>query len=101
MSAAMNRADTSLQSLGSAPGDLSLGSLAGGGFLPTPAGRRLASGSTVASSAPLATPSPPNAAQFTRRRLEEATPRRGGIDDSIDDDGGGDGERPKGYEIAG
>ncbi|EKM56179.1 uncharacterized protein PHACADRAFT_122431 [Phanerochaete carnosa HHB-10118-sp] len=81
MSAAMNRADTSLQSIGSQP-DLSLGSLASG-FL-TPA-RRAVSGSTAASSAPIATPSPPNAAQFTRRRLEEPTPRRRGLDDSIDE----------------
>ncbi|GJE88186.1 anucleate primary sterigmata protein B [Phanerochaete sordida] len=80
----MNRADTSLQSIGS-QGDLSLGSFASE-FL-TPA-RRAASGSTATSSVPVATPSPPNAAQFTRRRLDDPTPRRRGLDDSLEDNDG-------------
>lgn len=85
MSAALNRADTSLQSIGSHP-DLSLGSFASG--FSTPArNARVASGSTAASSAPLATPSPPTAAQFARRRFEDPTPRRRGLDDADETDG--------------
>lgn len=71
--------------------DLSLPSFASGFSTP---GRNLrhASGSTIASSAPLPTPSPPTAAQFTRRRLEEPTPvalgrRKSGLDDLDDNDG--------------
>ncbi|PSR73176.1 hypothetical protein PHLCEN_2v10953 [Hermanssonia centrifuga] len=88
MSAAMNRADTSIQSIGSQP-DLSLGSFASG--FSTPARNiRQPSGSTAASSAALATPSPPNAAQFSRRRLEEPTPlgKRRGLDEFDDNEGG-------------
>jgi hypothetical protein len=86
MSAAMNRADTSIQSIGSQIGDLSLASFASG--FSTPArNTRAASGSTAASSAPLATPSPPTAAQFTRRRLEDPTPKRRGLDEIDDTDG--------------
>lgn len=85
MSTAMSRADTSIQSLGSQP-DLSLGSFASG--FSTPArNHRVASGSTAASSAPLATPSPPTAAQFARRRFEDPTPKRRGPDDTDDTDG--------------
>ncbi|KAL4245899.1 hypothetical protein ABKN59_009564 [Abortiporus biennis] len=73
MSAALNiRADTSSQSVGTHP-DLSLGSFASG--FSTPARNfRAPSASTATSSAPLSTPSPPIPAQFTRKRLEEATP---------------------------
>ncbi len=88
MSAAMNRADMSIQSIGSQP-DLSLGSFASG--FSTPARNiRQPSGSTAASSAALATPSPPNAAQFNRRRLEEPTPlgKRRGLDEFDDNEGG-------------
>ena len=90
MSAALNRAaDTSLQSNGTQL-DLSLGSFVSGFSTP---GRplRQVSGSLAASMGPLATPSPPTAAQFTRRRLDEQTPmltrRRSGLDDHDDGDG--------------
>lgn len=82
-------AGTSFRSNGSEL-DLSLPSFASGFSTP---GRNLrhASGSTATSSAPLSTPSPPNAAQFTRRRLEEPTPvalgrRKSGLDDLDDND---------------
>ena len=80
----MNRADTSIQSIGSQP-DLSLGSFASG--FSTPARNpRVASGSTAASSAPVATPSPPTAAQFARRRFDDPTPKRRGADDADETD---------------
>lgn len=82
----MNRADTSMMSSGSHL-DLSLGSLASG--FSTPARNlRLPSSSTATSSALLSTPSPPNAAQFTRRRLDDPTPkRRTTLEDGDDVDG--------------
>ncbi|KIP04593.1 hypothetical protein PHLGIDRAFT_75685 [Phlebiopsis gigantea 11061_1 CR5-6] len=80
----MNRADTSIQSIGSQP-DLSFGSFASG--FSTPARNpRVASGSTAASSAPVSTPSPPTAAQFARRRFDDPTPKRRGADDANDAD---------------
>lgn len=71
----MNRAaDTSMQSNGTQLVDLSLGSFASS-LSATPArNARQPSGSTATSSDPIATPSPPAAAQFTRRRLDEGTP---------------------------
>lgn len=87
----MNRAETSMQSNGTQI-DLSLGSFASGFSTPARPLRK-PSGSTATSSAPLSTPSPPTAAQFRRRRLEEDTPvtlsrRRSGLDDLDDADGG-------------
>lgn len=88
MSAAMNRADTSIQSTGTHP-DLSLGSLVSG--FSTPARNlRVPSTSTATSSALISTPSPPTAAQFTRRRLDDPTPRRRGTGLEDIDDGDGD-----------
>ncbi|THH29016.1 hypothetical protein EUX98_g5172 [Antrodiella citrinella] len=73
MSTALNaRGDISMQSAGTHP-DLSLASFMSG--LSTPArNSRVPSASTATSSAPLSTPSPPNAAAALRRRLEEGTP---------------------------
>ncbi|KAI0074706.1 hypothetical protein K474DRAFT_1601108 [Panus rudis PR-1116 ss-1] len=88
MSAALNtRADTSVQSVATHP-DLSLGSFASGFSTPARAGR-IASTSTATSSAPISTPSPPNAALFTRKRLEEPTSalKRFGSLDEGDEDG--------------
>ncbi|KAK7679624.1 hypothetical protein QCA50_017336 [Cerrena zonata] len=88
MSAALNtRADMSNQSVFTQP-DLSLGSLASGFSTPARTGR-IASTSTAASSAPLATPSPPNAALFTRKRIEgSALKRFGSLDDGDEGDEG-------------
>ncbi|KAH9919434.1 hypothetical protein B0H21DRAFT_781715 [Amylocystis lapponica] len=78
MSAALNTRDTSVQSIGTHP-DLSLNSF-GSGFS-TP-GRNLripstSSQTTATSSAPLSTPSPPNAlASFAARRKHEEAPSK-------------------------
>lgn len=83
----MSRGDASFQSVGTPP-DLSLGSLVSG--FSTPARNfRKPSSSTATSSALLSTPSPPNAAQFNRRRFEDATPKRRGTFEDIED---GDGD---------
>ncbi|CAL1703091.1 unnamed protein product [Somion occarium] len=88
MSAALNtRADTSNQSAFTQP-DLSLGSFASGFSTPARPGR-VPSSSTATSSAPLSTPSPPNAALFTRKRLEEPTSalrRFGSLDEGDEGD---------------
>ncbi|KAI0684015.1 hypothetical protein BC835DRAFT_1294342 [Cytidiella melzeri] len=84
----MNRADASFQSVGTHP-DLSLGSLASG--FSTPARNlRKPSSSTATSSALISTPSPPNPAQFSRRRLEDPTPKRRGSGFDDPDEGDGD-----------
>ena len=88
MSASMSRGDASFQSVGTQP-DLSLGSLVSG--FSTPARNfRKPSSSTAASSALLSTPSPPNAAQFNRRRYDDQTPKRRGTGFEDGEDGDGD-----------
>jgi hypothetical protein len=72
--------DTSFQS----HADLSLGSLASGYITPA-RNIRKPSSSTIASSALVPTPSPPNAAQFARRRFEEQTPKRRAAFEDLDD----------------
>ena len=92
------RDDSSLQSI-APPQDLSLGSLANLSGLSTPAkGMRIPSSSTVPSSAPLATPTPPRVSSYIRKKLEDgATPVAkklgvAGTDTAVDDydDDGGD-----------
>ena len=86
MSAALNaRADLSNQS-GFSPPDLSLGSFASGFSTPARTGR-IPSSSTATSSAPLSTPSPPNAALFTRKRLEDSAMKRFGSLDEGEEEG--------------
>lgn len=69
------RDDSSLQSI-QPPQDLSLGSFGNLSGLSTPAkGMRIPSSSTVPSSAPLATPTPPRVSSYIRKKLEDgATP---------------------------
>lgn len=84
MSAALNtRADMSNQSAFTQP-DLSLGSFASGFSTPARTGR-IPSSSTATSSAPLSTPSPPNAALFTRKRIEDSALKRYGSLDEEDE----------------
>ena len=80
-----NKGDTSNQSALTHP-DLSLGSFVS--TFSTPArNTRIPSSSTATSSAALATPSPPNAALFTKKRLDEqgSYSTRFGLGDTSDD----------------
>ena len=97
MSAALNRADSSLQSSGTLQ-DLSLGSLAS---FSSPARFRVpsaSSGTTAPSSVQVSTPSPPSAHHFTRRKVDDgSTPNSKRLafskslgDDDAEDTEGGD-----------